>query len=120
MNLEIESFADAGNLSKERIVLRAKTDLDVGEYALLRSGVGPDDAVPLSGRKIAFWFPDEMLKANDLVILYSKKGTTGSKKLEGGRTAYFFYWGRDSVLWADRLYGAVLLEVATWQFKVPD
>jgi hypothetical protein len=119
MNLEIKSFADAGNLSKERIILRALTDVDVGEYAVFRSGVGSSGRAPTSGRKIAYWFPDEKLKANDLVVLYTKKGSRSAKPLEGGRTAYFFYWGKDESLWDDNQFGVVLLEVEDWQFKVP-
>jgi hypothetical protein len=119
MNLEISSFADTGDLLKERIILKARTDLDVGDYAVLRSGVGSNDRTPTSGRKIAFWFPDEEVQANDLVVLYTKKGSRSAKPIEGGGTAYFFYWGRDEALWNDDKFGAVLLEVPAWQFKVP-
>ena len=119
MNLEIQSFADAGTLSKERIILKAITNIDVGEYAVLRSGVGATGDGPTSGRKIAYWFPDEKVKANDLVILYTKAGSRSTKKMDGGRAAYFFYWGKDEPLWGSKQFGAVLLELADWQFEVP-
>jgi hypothetical protein len=119
MNLEIRSFVNAGDLSKERIILKALADLDVGDYAVFRSGVGAGRREPTSGRKIAYWFPDEKVQVNDLVVLYTKKGTSRTKPIEGGRTAYFFYWGRDEVLWNDNQFGAVLVEVAAWQFMVP-
>lgn len=115
MNLEIRSFADPGDISKERIVLKALTDVDVGEYAILRSGADEDS--PTSGRKIAYWFADIDVKINDLVVLYTKKGTRSSKLMDSGHTAHFFYWGKDEPLWGDKQYGAVLLEVADWQFK---
>jgi len=119
MNLEIRSFADAGQIAKERIVLKATTDLDVGEFAIFRSGVGTEDQ-PTAGRKMAYWFPDQRVKANDLVVLYTKKGTRSSKPMDdGGRTVYFFYWGREEALWSDKQYGAVVLEVLEWEFKVP-
>ena len=119
MNLEIRSFADAGDASKERIILKALTDIDVGEYAILRSAVSSSGREPTSGRKIAYWFPDEKVKASDLVVLYTKKGSRRAKPMGGGRTVYFFYWGRDEVLWHDNQFGAVLLEVGDWQFEVP-
>jgi hypothetical protein len=119
MNLEIRSFSGVGDLSNERIILKALTDIDVGDYALFRSGLGSSGHQPTSGRKIAYWFPDEDVKANDLVVLYTKKGSRSSKPMDGGRTAYFFYWGRDEALWNDKQFGAVLLEVAAWQFEVP-
>jgi hypothetical protein len=119
MNLEIRSFADVGDLSKERVILKALTDLDVGEYALFRSGIGSNDRLPTSGRKTAYWFPDQGLKANDLAVIYTKKGSRRTKSLEGGRTAYFFYWGKEQTLWDDNQFGVVLLKVEDWQFKVP-
>jgi hypothetical protein len=117
MNLEISSFAEVGDLLKERIVLKALTNLDVGDYALFQSGTGPNRDEPLSGRKTAYWFPDEEVKAGDLVVLYTKKGTKSTKPLNGGRTAYFFYWGLNEALWASKDSGAVVLEIAAWQFK---
>jgi hypothetical protein len=119
MNLEIRSFADAGVFSKERIILKALTDLDVGDYAVFRSGTGTSTNKPTSGRKIAYWFPDFKVEEGDLVVLYTKRGTRGTKLLDSGRTAHYFYWGRDEMLWGDNQFGAVLLEVSNWQFKVP-
>ena len=119
MNLEIRSFADSGELSKERIILKALADIGIGDYALLRSGVTPSGR-PTSGWKSAYWFPDMDVKAEDLVILYTKKGSRSSKELDGGRTAHFFYWGREEALWGSKLFGAVLLEAADWQFAIPD
>lgn len=118
MNLEFRSFADSGNPSKERIVLKALKDLDVGEFAVLRSGVGNDGESPTAGRKIAYWFPDKKVKANDLIVLYTKKGSQSSKVLQNGHTAHFFYWGRDEALWGDKQFGAVVSEIWDWDFRV--
>ena len=120
MKLEIRSFADVGEISKERIILKALKDLDVGDYAVLRSRTGSNGREPTSGRKTAYWFPDEKVQADDLIILYTKEGTRGTKLLDDGQTAHFFYWGRKEAYWNDSRYGAALLEVSEWQFKVPD
>jgi hypothetical protein len=117
MNLEITSFADAGQPQKERIVLKALINLNVGEYAVFRSGVSDGD--PTAGWKSAYWFPDADVKANDLVILYTKKGSQSTKSLGNGRTAHFFYWGRDEVLWGNNRFGAVVLWIANWMFRIP-
>lgn len=120
MELEIESFAAAGDLSKERIILRAKNNLDVGRYAILRSRVAKSgERDPTAGPKIAYWFQDRNVKAEDVVVLYTKKGNTSIKDIGNGRTAYFFYWGRSETLWGSSDYGAALLDVAEWQFDVP-
>jgi len=119
MNLQMRSFVDVGNLEKERVIMKADIGLDVGNYAVLRGLVGKKGG-PSSGKKqAAYWFPDVEIKADDLVVLYSKKGTKRSKPLENGNTAYFFYWGSEHSLWNDEKYGAILLEVTDWQFEFP-
>ncbi|HEY6448983.1 MAG TPA: hypothetical protein VIY53_21190 [Acidobacteriaceae bacterium] len=119
MKMEMRSFADPGDISRERIILKALSDLDVGDYAVLKSGVAARGRSPSAGRKSAYWFPDRDIKAGDVVVLYTKKGSSGSKPIDEGQTAYFFYWGRDEPLWTDDRSGAVLLEVAGWQFRRP-
>jgi hypothetical protein len=119
MNLKIRSFAKAGDIANERMILKAIRDLDVGDYAVLRSGIGTNREIPTSGRKTAYWFPNVNVKAGDLVVLYTKVGTRSTKVIEGQHTAHFFYWGREDTLWGDGQFGAALLEVSDWQFLVP-
>jgi len=120
MNLHIGSFADAGNISKERIVFKVLGNLDVGDYAVLRSAVGSSGEDATAGQKSAYWFPYLSVKAGDIVVLYSKKGKRSTKALSDGKTIYFFYWGKDEPLWGDGKYGAVLIESQDWEFKLPD
>jgi len=116
MNLEIRSFADPGDIQKERLILKASSDTDVGDYAVLRSLIGSSDG-PTSGRKRAYWFPDTDVKAGDLVVLYTKKGSLSKKPLVGGGgTVHFFYWGSDIPLW-DENHCAVLLFASEWDFR---
>jgi hypothetical protein len=119
MKLNITSFADAGNFQKERIVLKADAEIGLGEYAVFCTTVSASGDA-MSGRKTAYWFPDGTIKKNDLVVLYSKKGTASKKDLNGGRTAHFFYWGDDHSMWGGTGNGAVVLRVAEWAKKVPD
>ena len=66
----IGSFADPGNLQKERIVLRVRADIDLGEYAVFCSPVS-SDGNPTAGHAIACWFPDALVKSGDLVVPYT-------------------------------------------------
>ena len=118
MNLEVSSFANGGDLTKERLVIKAKTDLDLGKFAVFCTAL-TTDKVATAGKKLAYWFPDEEVKANDLVVLYTKRGTSSKKELEAGRTAHFFYWGEEQPLWRDASNGAVILQVSRWSKKVP-
>jgi hypothetical protein len=119
MKLEISSFANPGDLSRERIVLRVSGDIDVGDYAVFSSGV-TRAGEPTSGRKAAYWFPDGEVKAGDLVVLYTKKGTSSAKSLDKGqRTAHFFYWGKETALWGNSEHCAVVLLIDEWESAVP-
>lgn len=118
MTLEISSFAEAGNLQKERLVIKIRDDVDIGEYAVFHSRIS-SNAIPTSGSKKAYWFPDRAVKAGDLVVLYTKAGTTGKKDLGEGRTAHFFYWGQETALWGPNT-GAVVLEISDWIYRRVD
>jgi hypothetical protein len=119
MKLEISSFADAGHASRERLVLRVLSPTNVGEYMIIRSMISRDGG-PTSGRKTAYWFPDKRVNTGDLVILYSKSGTTGEKKLKTGSTAHFFYWGLESPVWGEGKYGATVAYLTEWDFDTPE
>jgi hypothetical protein len=116
MMLEISSFADAGVHEKERLVLKAVGDVDIGKYGVFRSGVS--DGAPISGSKIAYWFPDQRVKAGDLIVLYTKKGTSSKKEISGGHTAYFYYWHRENSLWGSGERTAVLFRIAEWTHQI--
>ena len=118
MNLNISSFADAGNVDKERLVLKARVGLDIGKYAVFCTELSQDGAAT-AGSKLAYWFPDEEVKANDLVVLYTKRGISRKKELDTNRTAHFFYWGHEEALWGNGENGAVVLQVARWSKKAP-
>lgn len=115
MKVEIRSFAEAGELTKERLILKASSDLDIGDYAVFCSGIS-DEGNPTSGRKRAFWFPDYAVKAGDLVVLYTKKGSQ-SKKAWKSNTAHFFYWGLEAPIWVPPKCAVVLL-VDDFDFEI--
>ena len=120
MKLEIRSFADAGELSRERLVLRALDDLDIGSYVVMRSKKA-DDGSPTSGSKDAYWFPDIEVKSGDLVVLYTRKGKAAKKSMSNGRTAHFYYWRKTQTFWeAEKKNTAVLLNVRNWTNQAPD
>jgi hypothetical protein len=112
MSLKLKSIADKGDLQKERLVLSVINDTDLGFYALLRTSL--NNGVVTTGVHNAFWFPYKSVKAGDLVVVYSKRGTESQKGVEGGRTAHFLYWGRTEPLWGTHDKGVVLLYAPTW------
>ena len=118
MNLEITGVQNAGDLERERVVLRASDDLDIGRYAVFMGKSGADGNV-LSGHvPAAYWFPNKKIKSGDFVVLYSKQGTTSSKTNDEGRTSYFYYWGWKQPKWVPGTTAA-LVETSTWTYAEP-
>ncbi|MBC3464991.1 hypothetical protein [Pseudomonas sp. RW10S2] len=119
MKLEIDRIPEAGNLQKERVVMKASEDLDIGKYILLRSKKG-SSGNPKSGSKTAYWLPDVSVKAGDLVVVYSKQGKSSKKTLDDGRVVHFYYWQLNKAIWgAESNNTAVLLNVREWRHKSP-
>jgi hypothetical protein len=116
MKLEISSYSDVGNFEKERLTLKALSDVDIGDYVIFCSPVSSSGG-PVAGRKTAYWFPDNDIKTGDLLVLYTKEGATSKKSLSGDRTAHFYYWGLGSTVWGGEGNVAVLLLVSDWMSK---
>ncbi|MGO9121037.1 MAG: hypothetical protein ACLQPD_25925 [Desulfomonilaceae bacterium] len=112
MKLRIQKIADRGNLEKERIVLRAVADTDVGVFAIFQ--VNTDRGNITSDVKDAFWFPDQRVSAGDMVVMYTKQGRDKPKFDESGRKIHFFYWGKDQPRW-NKNFVPVLLSIADWE-----
>ncbi len=113
MNLKLKSIADKGDPQKERLVIRVVNDTDVGEFIVMLTGF-VDDAVNI-GVEYTYWFPDKPVKAGDLVVLYSRAGTTKEKPLEQGGHVHFFYWGQETAVWRSPNTGVVLAHAPVWQ-----
>jgi hypothetical protein len=118
MNLNFSSFADAGDLQKERLVLKAKAAIPLGDYLVMASKASATGTA-VAGRHRAYWFPDGDVEADDLVVVYTKSGVDSKKKLASGATAHFFYWGLETPLWGKMSgNGVVILRADSWLFHV--
>ena len=120
MKAKLMSVESPGVLDQERIVIRALSDIDIGNYAVLGCDKSSTDGRPLPGNiDIAYWFNFHQIKAKDLVILYTKSGRRSEKALADGRKSHFFYWGRDKPIWRSTNM-AVLVEGPAWDFIEED
>jgi hypothetical protein len=116
MNITIRGIRDKGVPDSERIVLEVSGPTDVGRYFLLKSESKGDGGVSTEISR-TFWFPDKPVTANDIVVLYTRKGTANEKKNESGSVSHFFYWGLDKPVWNTPRAAAVLARVADWKSK---
>ena len=116
MNLAIRRVSDAGNLAKERLVLYAESDVDVGRFILCRSTVLGEGEVSTKIRS-SFWLPDLSVNAGDLVIIYTKSGKNSTRTNNDGSKSHFLYRGLTGPLWNEDNACAVLFETEDWEMK---
>jgi hypothetical protein len=118
MTVELRSIENAGDLERERVVLRATKDDDIGRFALFRCHTTTKGKVASGSIPAAYWFPDQKIKKGDFVVLYSKSGVNSEKKGDNGGTSYFYYWGLKSPQWPK--YIAALVETGSnWTRSEP-
>lgn len=115
MKLELRSIISAGDLTKERLSLRALDDLDVGDYLVAQSGYM--DGNPTTYFYHTLWFPFKPIQKGDLVVVYTKVGASKERVLERGNKAHFYYFDLEYPIWGDPENGALLLYAPTWQSK---
>ncbi len=114
MKVKIRGIREPGNLEKERVVMEVLQDTDIGLYIVFATVAGRNENTVSSLVKRTFWFPDKQVKANDLVILYTKAGSSSDQKNEDATTSHFFYWGLSEPLWTSELDRVVLVETSSW------
>lgn len=116
MTVTISSITNAGELDRERLVLKVEDDLDIGKYAVFCCKKSSETAVSAGNIPAAYWFIDKPIKKNDLVVLYTKSGKRSEKNNSGGNTSHFFYWGKSESIWNSD-YRAVLIESRSYKFS---
>jgi hypothetical protein len=117
MNLQLR-IVDAGNLEKERVVLTAVTDDDVGQYAVFCCEATEDGKIYSGDIPKVYWFPSQKMKKGDLVVLYTKEGVDSEKKNKSGTTSTFYYWQLDRPLWQPG-FRPVLVHTSNWTVGAP-
>jgi len=115
MKLEIVEIQNRGVYEEERVILKVLRNTDLSYHFLLHTKYTD------GGEKIIInpvlhtkWFASKTLKANDLVVLYSKSGTYSSKVNDDGSTSHFYYWDLPEAIYKTPDDCVVGLELDTW------
>lgn len=114
MKLEIKYIKDRG-AADERIVLVANEDCDIGKYFVFTTKKNGEKIV-YTNLNQPYWFPDKVVKKGDLVILYTKSGSSTFKENDGGNTSHFYYRGISTPVLTDN-YFALVVEANTWKVE---
>jgi hypothetical protein len=115
MNIAVKGIRDPGNVDQERVVLTASRVTDVGNYILVAGSSAEKEGDVSSEVRQTFWFPNKVVKPNDIVVVYTKSGTAKEHSNKNGSMSHFFYWGLEEAVWDRDRAAAILLEVKTWE-----
>lgn len=113
MNIKIVAIRDKGIVDKERIVLKALSNLDLGYFMIFLTSKLGDTTFEGSPDKV-FWFPDKEIKKDDFVILYTKSGRSTEIINKNGTKSHFFYWELNPPIFNKPNKIAVVIEANGW------
>lgn len=117
MTLVLRRVREPGKLQLERVVMRAQSDVDIGDYILCRAkSVGEQIFADID---FSFWFPDKQVRAGDWIVLYTRSGISKEKETESGSTTHFFYCEKTAALWATADFSVVLMHTDSWNALRP-
>ena len=101
--LQMVGVFDRGVPNKERVVLRANTVIDIGEFAVIvgvRTPPPADMIIPV--RDHLFWFGTALVGANDWLFLYTGHGVPDRfPSATGPEQIYTSYWGHSETIFHD-------------------
>jgi hypothetical protein len=118
MTLKISGVREKGVLDKERLVLTADSNEDIGQYVLFNTTSTVDNEVSNRVRR-TLWLPDYQVEAGDLVVIYTKRSVQAvkEKKNDDGTKTVFIYWGKSEPVWNLGNDAAVLVKMEDWDWK---
>ncbi|HGG8853247.1 TPA: hypothetical protein ACJJ1B_004351 [Enterobacter roggenkampii] len=117
MTIEIKYAKDVGNIEKERLVLKATSDDEIGNYVLFDTTYLEDGRVSNEMRH-SLWFPDREVKENDLIVVYTKAGKDSKLENKNGTSSHFFYMGLGNSIWNKNGDCAVIMKISSWDNKL--
>ena len=117
MKLRIKDIHAPGDISRERIILEAVEDGKIGEHVIFRTKKGVQPGTVQGGVvDDCYWIPDREVKAGDVVVVYTKRGASASKKNPSGSTSHFFYWFKELPIWSDDRVAVLVQIFGKWDY----
>lgn len=119
MLLQISNIIDAGVGAKERIMIKALDNLDIGKHLVLHSvelAPGRLSAKPTN----IFWLPDQEVKLGDYILVYTGFGEKRNFINQAGSTTYVYYWGLKNTIFNSPKDSAVIMSIREWAYKTRD
>ncbi len=117
MNIKIQEIKDRGNIEKERAVFVVQTDCELGSFFAFKTQKMEVEGQVSSDIKHPFWFPDQAVKKNDIIVLYTKSGNDKQKQNSDSTTTYFYYMDEKSSIYGNEEDRILLVHSDSWSVK---
>ena len=114
--LSIQNVKDSGNLTKERLVLKAISSTNTGTYLVADTTYIDENEVSDKLRHI-FWLPNKEVDQGDLIVIYTRDGGDKTIKNKSGNKTHFFYWGLERTVWNKDEDAVTLFSIEDWVMK---
>lgn len=115
MRIEIGEIKNRGNHSEERVIFKALEDIDISYYYIMHT-VYTDEGKKIVTKPLhTYWPQARSVKANDLIVLYTKSGEYSFKLNDDKTTSHFFYWGIPNSIYNSKNDCVVVLEIVHWR-----
>jgi len=112
MKISEKTFADRGDLDKERVGFKALVDLDLKYYVILDTRFASPTSISAL-QKTCYWPAPKPIKAGEKVVIYTRSGTNSTETVKDG-ICHFIFRGLTAPLYTDERTCAVVLEVGDW------
>lgn len=116
MKIKIRGVVDFKKQPSEKIVLDVLENCDIGEYLIFDTTYTKDGKISNKLRH-SYWFPDQIVKKGDIIVLYTKEGSNTSTINANGTRNYFYYWNLKNSVWNDEGDCALLMHIDKWTHK---
>ena len=114
MTIEAKYVKDAGDIEKERLVMKTRQRTYIGSYLVTDTTYYDDESVSNRLRHL-YWFPDDIYAdRGDTIVLYTKEGEDFKSEKKSGSYIYFFYWGLERSIWNKKDDSAVIFKISEW------
>lgn len=112
--LSLPEVADRGVANRERIIVRARQQIDMSQLGLLvcvhRTVNSQPTVAPFDD--FFYWFGNLTVEPNDHVFIYTGPGTARKTTVEGTQIpAWVFHWNRSTTIFANSATVPVLFRV---------
>lgn len=117
-SFELLGIRDAGDITKERVLMRALEPVSLQNYLATNSKTTTDGKLEILNDKV-FWFPIVSVNAGEYIRLYTREGSyqkTEGRYGEALAVYHNFYWNQSNSIWGEgtKSNSFTIFKISSW------